>query len=183
MVVGVCMTIKKEHKEIFCGNWRVPCLLKWLHKSMHVLKGRRTNHESESHSVVFNSLWPHGLHSPWNSPGQTTGVGSCSLLQGIFPTQGSNPGLLHCRQILYQLSYQGSPTHTLYQLQGSSFNVVLWLSRASLVAQRVKNPPAMPETWVRSLGWEDPLEKGMATHSSILPWWVPWIEKSGGLHD
>ena len=109
MVVGVCMTIKKEHKEIFCGNWRVPCLLKWLHKSMHVLKGRRTNHESESHSVVFNSLWPHGLHSPWNSPGQTTGVGSCSLLQGIFPTQGSNPGLLHCRQILYQLSYQGSP--------------------------------------------------------------------------
>ena len=47
--------------------------------------------------------------SPWNSPGQNTGVGSCSLLQGIFPTQGSNPGLLHCRQILYQLSHKGSP--------------------------------------------------------------------------
>ena len=46
--------------------------------------------------------------SPWNSPGQNTGVGSLSLLQGIFPTQGSNPGLLHCRQILYQLS-QGNP--------------------------------------------------------------------------
>ena len=43
---------------------------------------------------------------PWNSPGQSTGVGSCSLLQGIFPTQGSNPGLLHCRRILYQLSYR-----------------------------------------------------------------------------
>ena len=109
MVVGVCMTIKKEHKEIFCGNGRVPCLLNWLHKSMHVLKWHRTNHESESHSVMFNSLWPHGLHTPWNSPGQNTVVGSCSLLQGIFPTQGSNPGLLHCRQILYQLSYQGSP--------------------------------------------------------------------------
>ena len=47
--------------------------------------------------------------SPWNSPGQSTGVGSLSLLQGIFPTQGSNPGLSHCRRILYQLSHQGSP--------------------------------------------------------------------------
>ena len=50
-----------------------------------------------------------GLHSPWNSPGQNTGAGSHSLLQGIFPTQGSNPGLLHCRQNVYQLSHQGSP--------------------------------------------------------------------------
>ena len=63
--------------------------------------------ESESQSVMSESLWPHGLYSPWNSPGQNTGVGSLSLLQGIFPTQGSNPGLLHCRQILYQLSHQG----------------------------------------------------------------------------
>ena len=45
-------------------------------------------------------------YSPWNSPGQNTGVGSLSLLQGIFPTQGSNPGLLHCWQILYQLSHR-----------------------------------------------------------------------------
>ena len=45
----------------------------------------------------------------WNSPGQNTGVGSYSLLQGIFPTQGLNPGLAHDRQILYQLSYRGSP--------------------------------------------------------------------------
>ena len=63
----------------------------------------------ESHSVMSNSLWPHRLHSPWNSPGQNTGVGSCSLLQRIFPTQGSNPGVLYCRQILYQLRHQGSP--------------------------------------------------------------------------
>ena len=49
------------------------------------------------------------LHTPWNSPGQNTGVGSLSLLQGIFLTQGSNPGLPHCRQILYQLSHKGSP--------------------------------------------------------------------------
>ena len=100
-------------------------------------------------SVVSDSLRPHGLYSPWDSPGQdtgvgrvaflfsressqprdrtqvsriagrslpaepkgkpkNTGVGSLSLLQEIFPTQGSNPDLLHCRRILYQLSYQGS---------------------------------------------------------------------------
>ena len=55
------------------------------------------------------SLRLHGLYSPCNSPGQNTGVGSLSLLQGIFPTQGLNPGLPHCRQILYQLSHKGSP--------------------------------------------------------------------------
>ena len=47
------------------------------------------------------------MDCPWNSPGQNTGVGSLFLLQGIFPTQGSNPGLSHCRQILYQLSHKG----------------------------------------------------------------------------
>ena len=68
------------------------------------------NHcESESRSVVSDSLQPHGLHSPWNSPGLNTGVGSLSLLQGVFPTQGLNPGLLHCRRTLYQLSHKGSP--------------------------------------------------------------------------
>ena len=65
--------------------------------------------ESESRLVVFDSLWPHGLYSPWNSPGQNTGVSSLSLLQGTFPTQELNPGLPHCRQILNQLSHQGSP--------------------------------------------------------------------------
>ena len=64
---------------------------------------------NESYSVMVNSLWPYELYSPWNSPGQNTGVGSFSLLQGIFPAQGSNPGLLHCRWTLYQLSHTGSP--------------------------------------------------------------------------
>ena len=58
---------------------------------------------------MSNSLWPHGLYSPWNSLGPNTGVQSCSLLQGFIPTQGLNPGFPHCRQILYQLSHQGSP--------------------------------------------------------------------------
>ena len=55
------------------------------------------------------------------------------------------------------------------------------MCRASLVAQVVKNLPAMQETWVQSLGQEDPLEKGMATHSSILAWEIPWTEEPGGL--
>ena len=61
---------------------------------------------------MSDSLRPHGLYSSWNFPGQNTGVGSLSLLQGILPTQGFNPGLLHCRWILYQLSHQGSPKNT-----------------------------------------------------------------------
>ena len=65
--------------------------------------------ESESHSVVSDSLWPHELYSPLNSPGQNTRVGSLSLLQGIFPSQGLNPGLPHYRHTLYQLSPKGSP--------------------------------------------------------------------------
>ena len=54
-------------------------------------------------------------------------------------------------------------------------------SQTRLVAQMVKYPPAMWETWVQSLGWEDPLEEGMATHSSILAWRIPWTEEPGGL--
>ena len=53
--------------------------------------------------------------------------------------------------------------------------------RAFLMAEMVKNLPAMQETQVQSLGWEDPLEKGMATHSSILAWRIPWTEEPGGL--
>ena len=65
-------------------------------------------------SVMSYSLWPHGLQParplhPWDSPGKNTGVGCHFLLQGIFPTQGSNTGLLHCRWILYHLSHQKSP--------------------------------------------------------------------------
>ena len=75
---------------------------------------RMIMYESLSRSVVSYSLRLHGLEpgnllSPWNSPGKNLGVGSHSLLQEIFLTQGSDPGLLHCRQILYHLSHQGSP--------------------------------------------------------------------------
>ena len=75
-------------------------------------------HESEkwkwSRSVMADSQWPHGLQPtkllrPWDSPGKNTGVGCHALLQGIFSTQGSNPSLPHCRQILYHLSHQRGP--------------------------------------------------------------------------
>jgi len=81
-------------------------------------------------------------NSSWNSPDQYTRMGSCSLLQGIFPTQGSNPGLGHCR-----------------------------------VAQLVKNLPAIQRTPARFLSRDDLLEKGMATHSSVLAWRIPCTEE------
>ena len=70
---------------------------------------------SVSHSVMSDSLWPLGLWParllcPWDSPDKNTGVGCRSLLQGIFPTQELNLGLLHCRQILYRLSYREDPS-------------------------------------------------------------------------
>ena len=64
---------------------------------------------------------------------------------------------------------------------GEGIGYPLHYSWASLVPQTVKNPPAMQETWVQSLGWEDPLEEGLATHFSILAWRIPWTEKPGGL--
>ena len=242
-------------------------------------------------SVVSNSLWPHELQlsrflCPWDFPGKNTRVGWHSLLQGIFSTQGLNLGLLHCRQVLHQLSHQESlclksaaspfffaswgliynqwsaqmqsiqcdefwqwyviiiPINrwniflisevSLKRLssylppypQGNKYSdfchcrlvftssctsciYILWCMTsfiqhercgfeihphccmylaslletirgvhwASLVAQMVKNLPAMWDTQVP----EDPLEKGMATHSSILAWRIPWTEESCGL--
>ena len=90
------------------------CYYTYMCVCVYIYIHTHTYFESESRSVVSSSLRPHGLYSPWNSPGQNTGVGSLSLLQKIFPIQGLNPGLLHCRQILYQLSYQGSPLYILY---------------------------------------------------------------------
>ena len=68
-------------------------------------EGEKWKYESESRSVVSDSLQPHGLYSPWNFPGQNTGMRSLSLLQGIFSIQGSNSGLPHCGRILHFFSY------------------------------------------------------------------------------
>ena len=81
-------------------------ILEWVHISLSREKKENWKWKLLSRVPLFV---PHGPYSPWNSPGQNTGVCNHSLLQGIFPTQGSNPGLPHCRRILYQLSHQGSP--------------------------------------------------------------------------
>ena len=96
---------------------------------------------------------PPGSSVRGDSPGKDAGVSCRFLLQGIFPTQGSNLSLL----LLLHWQTANGPNGSL----------------SSLVAQRVKLLPAMWETWVWSLGGEEPLEKEMATHSSILAWRIP----------
>ena len=91
------------------SNLPLLCPLHWQVDSLPLCPLGSPHIICETHSVVSNSWWPHRLYSPWNSPGQNTGVGSHSLLQGIFKTQVLNPGPLHCRWILYQLSHKGSP--------------------------------------------------------------------------
>ena len=99
-----CFTVLLPH--LLTYSWRKALKLGW---PWHYHPNWDSKSESESCSVVSDCLRSHGLYSPWNSPGQNTGSGSLSLLQGIFPTQGSNPGLPHCWWILYYLSHKGSP--------------------------------------------------------------------------
>ena len=115
---------------------------------------------------------------------KNTGVGCHALLQGIFPTQGSNPGLLPCRQILNQLSYNGSPRlleWVAYPFSSGSSRprnqtqvsciaggfFTNWAIREAWVSPANAGDTEM---WVWSLGWENPLEEGMVTHCSILAW-------------
>ena len=88
------------------------CVCIYIHTHVYEKKVK----ESVSRLAVSDTLWPQGLQPtrllcPWHSPGKNTRVSCHSLLQGIFPTQGSKSGLLHCRQIIYQLSHQGSPIY------------------------------------------------------------------------
>ena len=150
---------------------------------------------------------------------------SHALLQGIFPTQGSNPGLLHCRWILYHFSHQRSPrilewvaypfsrgssqpknqtrvsciagrfftswaTREPLKPPGLCYFIIILLCQAKLtnglprwLSGKIKNLPAKKETWVWSLGREDPVKKEMATHSIILVWKTPrtYTEEPGGL--
>ena len=77
---------------------------------------------------------------------------------------------------LSNLAPSWEQVHTFAAFDG--YYSIYW---ASLVAQKVKNLPAMQDLWVQALCWEDPQEKGMVTHSSILAWKIPWTEKPGGL--
>jgi len=131
-----------------------------------------------SHSGTSDSLQPHGLSPtnsfcPWNFPGKNTAVGCHFLFQGIFLTQGLNPHLLHLLHWQVDSLPLVSPGGLLiYTLCIYFINtLILWV-----LAETVKNLSAMMETLVLSLGQEDPLEKGKATHCSILAWRIPWTD-------
>ena len=136
------------------GDWPEMAVL-WL-----VLK-----HESESRSVVSDSLLPHGLYSPWNSPGQNTGVGSLSLLQGIFPAQGSNPGLPHCRQTLYHLSHQGIPSISWSLLKSVSIELVMLSNHLVLCLCLLCLPSVFPS--IREFSTESSLSIRWPTYWSF----------------
>ena len=93
---------------------------------------------------------------------------------GASPSRGQSPPL-KWRRVLHQTTFLSQDTSQVY------FKVWSFPFGASLVAQMVKNLPVMKETWVQSLAGDDPLEEGMATHSSILAWKIPWTEEPGGL--
>ena len=144
---------------------------------------------------MSKSLGHHRLYNPWKSPGHNTGVGGPSLRQAIFPTQGLNPGVPHCRQTLYQLSHKGSPRileRVAYPFSSGSSWPRNWTGVSYIVggfftnwamreAQRVKNLPTMQENQGSIPGSGRLLEKEKATNSSILAWEIPWTEETSGL--
>ena len=120
--------------------------------------------------------------SPRYSPDQNTGVGSRSLLQGIFPTQESNPGLLHCRRILYQLSHRGRWIVTGGEgiLGVEAQHTRCWSTYRSVYKiDNRQGRTAQHKNYMQ--GFKHPLEKEMATHSRLLVWKIPWTEEPGRL--
>ena len=101
-------------------------------------------------------------------------MGCPALLQGIFPTQGLNPHLLY-------LLYWQAGSLPLVPPVKPSYSYIHF-NKASLIAQLVNHLPAVRRLGFDFLGWEDPLEKEMATHSSILAWGIPWTEEPASLH-
>ena len=116
-------------------------------------------------SVMSDSLWPHGLNGPWDSPSQSAGVGSHSVLRGIFLTQGSNPGLLHCRWTLHQLSHQESLCIQFSSVQ--SLSRVRLFATPRIAARRAPCPSQTPGVYSNSCPsskWCHP-----AISSSVVP--------------
>ena len=107
---------------------------------------------------------------PWISPDKISEVGSHSLLLGIFPTQGSNLGLPHCRQILYHLNHR-----KVYHYHKSYFHAT-HSGFPNGTSGKESACQCRRHIRVQSLSWENPPEEGMATHSHILAWRIPWTE-------
>ena len=122
------ITTRKHYHPILQGGNKGSVKPHNLSEITQPVSGAKLKCSSLSCVQLFVTPWtvaPRFL-SPWNSLGKNTGVGSHSLLQGIFSTQGSNPGLLHCRQILYHLSHQGSPVSGIARVwTHSSFTMLL----------------------------------------------------------
>ena len=109
----------------------------------------------------LNRVWL--FATPWNSPGQNTGVGSYSLLQGIFRTQGLNPGLLHCRQVLYQLGHKGSPRileMVAYPFSSRSSQPRNWTKVSSIAGRFLTNCTVINNSYHRPIH---------ATHIHLAP--------------
>ena len=132
--------INAKTPRTFCFS---ECLLSCLIKSqlhlVYLFYNQKCLKSDCAHKGTLLFQTGHRLYSPWNTPGQNTGVGSCSLLQGIFPTQGSNSGLPHCRWILYQLSHKGSPKHSID------------LSQFEKSESRIAECCGNPQIWRRTL--------------------------------
>ena len=104
--ISVCLFLLCKWDHLF-SRFHIYALICGIYFSLSDLLGSLWQSLGQSHGLY--SMGPRGLYSSWNSPGQNTGVGNLSFLQGIFPTQGSNPALPHCGWILYQLSHKRSP--------------------------------------------------------------------------
>ena len=135
-----------------------------------------------SRSVLSDSLWPHGRQHarlPCPSPTPRVYLDSCPLSWWCHPTTSSSVVPFSSR--LQSFPASGSfPVSQFFATGGQSIGVLKFsFNFSALVAQMVKNPPAMWDTWVWSLGWEDPLKEGIATHSSILTWRIPRREEPG----
>ena len=115
---------------------------------------------------LSDSLRPCGLYNPWNSPGQNTGEGCLSLHQGSFPTQGSNPGLPHCGQILYQLSHKGSPR--ILEWGGDFRNLMICFGLLCLFSDFNTTGQKLQESGNRCYRWNFCLE---------VSDWIRWILK------
>ena len=187
-----------DEKWILYENQRRPA--QWLDKEETL---KYFPKPSESCSVVSNSLRPHVLHSPWNSPGQNTGVGSHSLLQGIFPTQGSNPGLLHCSQFFTSWATREAPQSQIctkkrswplfgvfccqsdpLQLSESQRNHYIWEVCSANRWDALKT--AMPAAGIghqkgpNSFAWQCPITghtTNTSTFESTLKSWMNWAMK------
>ena len=141
-----------------------------------------SNGDSESHWVVSSTLRPHALYSPWDSPGQNTGVGSLSLLQGIFPTQGSNPGLPHCGRIFYQLSHKGSPTLLTVACQLINEEGMIgnhYSATPVITTEGIMQKNAFGFLLIMSMSWKIRLLPPSKKKKRLGNWELFWIKRPG----